>query len=620
MRFEAFVACGLLQWQHVFGSRDRDRDMIASLNSFPFPEQRATIELNHPGHAPVHVTRLHRYDHSGIDAFLQREDQWQRMETQVDEPRSFLQISEVQAVALNDHHEAFLQESTSNNDVNGKSSHQGAAAQYLKKSDVLTRPSPSETTVLQRFAKVHTGLHDGRAVTGLSSLMSQYVGPIGVGTTLTPSGCQLPSNASNLQLKVDFGTEPSTSLSQDGTQDCQMTDQSKIWVVFDTGSTNIWIASDLCETGACMETGRQRYNHTKSLSFAYPDHQSTLTVQFGTGKLIGPQARDDLHIGPFTVFNQTFAMIETQNGQVFHDVPFEGILGLAFPAMSANKVKPFFDTVIEQKALEKNEFAIYFSRDVPSANAVFWGGVDKRFCDGEIEYFPVTDPYYWAMDLHAFKIGDECLFGPGCSPRSDSWLDSVLLQTNNSSSAAKDLKSIGKVGYSREAEVETSTRRQQHPKAVVDTGTTYFTAEGDLFGNIMARIPPSDCNLMTEESHKNLTYTLRNVRGDLRDFVFSRHMYMTSGAGSTRCSPAFMKIDIPAVHGPGMVLGEVFLRNYYAVFDRGSGLDADGRVGFAPSVHSDNVRGHIRELTHSQPSFQESRSTALSNLQQRSTG
>merc|ERR1712048_1413672 len=110
-------------------------------------------------------------------------------------------------------------------------------------------------------------------------------------------------------------------------------------------------------------------------------------------------------------------MIKREEGEVFQEVPFEGILGLAFPSMSANGVRPFFDTVIAQKGLEHNEFAVYFSKDNPSANAIFWGGVDNRFFSGDIEYFPVTDPYYWALDMHAFKIGEECLLGPGCESK-----------------------------------------------------------------------------------------------------------------------------------------------------------------------------------------------------------
>ena len=63
-------------------------------------------------------------------------------------------------------------------------------------------------------------------------------------------------------------------------------------------------------------------------------------------------------------------MIEKQSGQVFNDVPFEGILGLGFPSMSANHATPFFDTVIQEKSLQHNEFAFYFSKDIRAGNAV----------------------------------------------------------------------------------------------------------------------------------------------------------------------------------------------------------------------------------------------------------
>lgn len=33
--------------------------------------------------------------------------------------------------------------------------------------------------------------------------------------------------------------------------------------------------------------------------------------------------------------DQTFAMIEEELGKIFYEIPFEGILGLAFPSMAA---------------------------------------------------------------------------------------------------------------------------------------------------------------------------------------------------------------------------------------------------------------------------------------------
>jgi len=147
---------------------------------------------------------------------------------------------------------------------------------------------------------------------------------------------------------------PSAKVASSFEQACTVQDQSKVWVVFDTGSTNIWIASDLCKSGACQLPGRHRFNHSASATFKYPESLLQLSVQFGTGKITGPQAVDDFKIGPFTVYNQTFAMIETESdSHVFRDVPFEGIVGMAFDKMSANHVQPFFSSMIQQKALQK---------------------------------------------------------------------------------------------------------------------------------------------------------------------------------------------------------------------------------------------------------------------------
>jgi len=145
--------------------------------------------------------------------------------------------------------------------------------------------------------------------------------------------------------------------------------------------------------------------------------------------------------------------------------------------------------------------------------------------------------------------------------------------------------------------------------AIVDTGTTYFTAEGYLFDEIMDRIPPAVCSDITDETHPPITYTLFNKAGQLRDFVFTKDMYMTeAGDGAeSECSPAFMRIDIPEKHGPAMVLGEVFLRHFFAVFDRADGTPVMGQLGLAPSVHTQDALKRLHELTKQQPSFEETR-------------
>merc|ERR1719335_4696 len=183
--------------------------------------------------------------------------------------------------------------------------------------------------------------------------------------------------------------------------------QAEVRVVFDTGSTNLWAASTLCDSSPCTDKGRNRFNSHESLSFQKtPNGQTPLDIKFGTGELRGPLGMDTFRFGPFKVENQTFAMIARERGAVFTEIPFEGILGLAFPSMSAHHVTPFFDNVIQQGVLKKNEFSFYLNQHDDRPSALLWGGVDPALYVEQIQMFPVTQPHYWALDLIDFKIGD----------------------------------------------------------------------------------------------------------------------------------------------------------------------------------------------------------------------
>ncbi|CAE7379338.1 PGA, partial [Symbiodinium pilosum] len=372
---------------------------------------------------------------------------------------------------------------------------------------------------------------------------------------------------------------------------CHVRDQSLVWVVFDTGSTNIWVSSVLCTKGPCANPDRNRYDRSLSRTYA-PGPGGTLQIEFGTGRITGPEAMDDFHIGPFSVYNQTFGMIESEEGRVFEEVPVEGILGLAFPAMAAHGIRPFVDGIIENKAIGRNEFAFYFSPDDPAGNAVFWGGVDRSFYRGEIEYFPVVQPYYWAIELVDFKIGDDSLLH--------------LLQEDE----APDLGHESGLGHKRHH--QKGTEETQMFKAIVDTGTTFFTAQGRLFKEVMKRLAAAPCRSLTNESHPAITYTLRNTAGQRRDFVISNKQYMLSSqeGDDPECSPAFMLIEVPRAHGPGMVLGEVFLRIYFSVFDRGSGNVDEARIGFARANTGPDAKNRLKGLTANQPVFRRPHATA----------
>ena len=79
------------------------------------------------------------------------------------------------------------------------------------------------------------------------------------------------------------------------------------------------------------------------------------------------------------------------------------------------------------------------------------------------------------------------------------------------------------------------------------------------------------------------------------DYELTNEQYMVEKGG--QCSLAFMHIDVPSKHGPGMILGDVFLRHYLAVFDRNDGASKSSRVGFAKSVHVDHIDKRLRAVS-----------------------
>lgn len=350
---------------------------------------------------------------------------------------------------------------------------------------------------------------------------SQYVGPVGVGTR--------------------HDSQP----------------QEYVKVVFDTGSTNLWVSSELCTDYVCKD--RHKYDHRQSVTYADPPSDAfPLDITFGTGELSGPQAVDSLSVGPYVVRNQTFAMIEHEFGSIFSQIPFEGILGLAFPSMAADGHIPFFDNVMQQNVLGgRNEFSFFFTKLPDQASAIFFGGVDDRFYEHPIKMFPVVQPHYWSIELLDFLIGN----------------------TSYATTAADPTPSFSSF-FSRPHDGKPA--RARIDKLIIDTGTTYFTAPSSVNRSILQLMPGGPC--ASTKDYPDITYVLRDEEGEPFNLVIPAHVYMVTDDGEY-CEPAFMAIDVPSEFGPAFLLGEVFMRHWHTTFDRGDGSPGAAFVGFAKAKH-----------------------------------
>ncbi|CAD8059709.1 unnamed protein product [Paramecium sonneborni] len=313
-------------------------------------------------------------------------------------------------------------------------------------------------------------------------------------------------------------------------------------VVLDTGSANLWIDSTRCQEEGCMR--HKQYNHEDSQSFL-PLNQE-LNVEFGSGDLKGVVNADTVYFGEVTLPRQNLAEITSENGAIFRDLDFDGILGLAYPKMAPKNFNPVFDNLMDQRVLERNQFAFYFAKDANDiAHSEFTlGGYNPSHVDGDIHYHDVIDKYYWMIKA-----------------------DNILV----------DNKDIGLCHGSCRLIVDTGTSIMSGP--FDDLGTLLRTLnvkshchEINTLPTITFKIDDVDYTLEPEEYVKPTNFdaaqlTEINEGDDLQALI---------EVNNWDCIAAFMPLDIQQPQGPAWILGDVFLRKYYSIYDR----DND-QVGFA---------------------------------------
>ena len=268
---------------------------------------------------------------------------------------------------------------------------------------------------------------------------------------------------------LGVGTSRNCSSEVQGTETCAPKPAAELRVVFDTGSADMWVASDLCTLGPCAWPSRHRFNRSDSRTFRQAAMPERFETEYGSGRLSGILASDDIFVGPFRVKAQSLGLISEESGDAFAAFPIDGIVGLAFSALSV-KTRSLLDHLVEESAMPKPEFAFYLHRNPTKGGAVIWGGGADRLGlhDGDMKWFPVAEERFWSLALRGFRLGsaeDEQLLPLLLPKKPEAGDGPVLLQ-----------------GLPENAIL------------VVDSGTTFFTAPPRLFNKITEKVWPMNCD------------------------------------------------------------------------------------------------------------------------------
>ncbi|NWZ01948.1 PEPC protein, partial [Loxia curvirostra] len=132
----------------------------------------------------------------------------------------------------------------------------------------------------------------------------------------------------------------------------------KFLVLFDTGSSNLWVPSTDCQSPAC-------FNHAKfqpSASATFTPRGQSYNVSYGSGSVTLVLGSDTLRIQSITVTEQELGLSQAEPTQPFYFAAFDGILGMAFPSLAMGGTATALGGMLEQNQLAEPVFSFHFSR------------------------------------------------------------------------------------------------------------------------------------------------------------------------------------------------------------------------------------------------------------------
>lgn len=350
-------------------------------------------------------------------------------------------------------------------------------------------------------------------------------------------------------------------------------------VVFDTGSSDLWVAGTGCTERQCPSRDQL---FDGAASSTYSSDGRTWSIQYGTGEASGTIAQDTVRLGDIAIPRQTFGTAQTISTD-FGGEPYQGILGMALDSLAAipNSRTPF-SSMAADGLVDEAVFAFHlgYARNMRSSQGeLTLGGVDRSKFRGPLTWIPlISSAAYWTVHMNSFV-----LYGKG---QIELPMGRAILDTGTSLIAAptKLATAINQAIGARQIEAGLWAvdcgRYEKLPKIEIVLGGYRFVLDKSHY------ILPT---LASEEDIKRMKMDKNDdeeeewfgklIDGEVKDGWLGAVEKTEKQRPAYICVSAINAVDFTTEDGlPGWILGDAFLRPYYSVYDL-----KRKRVGLAPA-------------------------------------
>ncbi|XP_068834030.1 pregnancy-associated glycoprotein 1-like [Capricornis sumatraensis] len=300
------------------------------------------------------------------------------------------------------------------------------------------------------------------------------------------------------------------------------TPPQEFWVIFDTGLSDLCVPSISCSSPSHTRNAFKYYEFSTSWDMNMP-----FSIIYGTGIRKGFLTYDTIQTGDLVSTDQPFGLSLELNK--FDNTPFDGLLGLNYPRMSAIGAIPIFDNLKKQGAISEPVFAFYLSKCRVSGCVVMFGSVDKDYYQEGLNWVPLD------------KIADRRIN-----------MDHISMKR----------KVIACSGGCH---------------VIVDTGTSVILGPTRPVNNIQKLITPAQgsehyVSCFAINTLPSILFTINGI-----NYPMPAQAYILKDSRG-HCFGTFKENRV-STSTETWILGDIFLRLYFSVYDRGN-----DRIGLAPAV------------------------------------
>ncbi|PSS24819.1 Aspartic proteinase [Actinidia chinensis var. chinensis] len=417
------------------------------------------------------------------------------------------------------------------------------------------------------------------------------------------------------------------------------TPPQKFTVIFDTGSSNLWVPSSKCYFSVPCYF-HAKYKSTQSST--YKKNGKPAEIRYGTGAISGFFSEDNVKVGDLVVKDQEFIEATREPSVTFLVAKFDGILGLGFREISVGDAVPVWENMVNQGLIKEPVFSFWLNRNPEGEEGgeIVFGGVDPKHYKGKHTYVPVTQKGYWQFNMGDVLIGGKptgyC--GAGCSAIADSGTSllagpaTVITMINHAIGASGVVSQQCKAVVEQYGQtiMDLLLSEAQPKKICSQIGLCTFDGSHGVSTGIESVVDGknggrsagvhdamcSSCEMavvwIQNQLRQNQTQdhildyvnelcdrlpspmgesavdcgslsSMPTVSFTIGDKVFDlspeEYILKVGEGAAAQCISGFTALDVPPPRGPLWILGDVFMGRYHTVFDSGK-----LRVGFAEAA------------------------------------